>query len=321
MGQSHKKNFSFADLLWDTWCVISVVGIWPRFIEPKLLKTTRLDVKLPGLKKDLKAVAFSDLHLNPCMSETLLEKIVQQTKAFNPDLIFFLGDFLCDGHLDSKEQLESFLKSFSAPLGVYAVLGNHDYSDSVSINEKGDYDVTSGVFHFKKAFSRLFSKVKLSSQTTERAQQIKDHYELLETLSKTPFKLLNNKTVLIDQDGVKLNITGLGEYMMGKALPEQAYQNYDPSIPGITLVHNPDMIPRLKDYPGSLVLSGHTHGGQINLPWVSNKLTMMEDFRYKIGRVEDPGKTAFISRGVGSVKPFRWNAPPELVLITLKGDS
>ena len=156
---------------------------------------------------------------------------------------------------------------------------------------------------------------------SDRAKRIKDHPHLADVLKKTPFKLLQNQTVAIHQGDLKLNLTGLGEYVLDRADPEAAFKGVDPSSPGIILVHNPDMVPKLLKYPGNLILSGHTHGGQVNLPWIWKKLTLMEQIRFKEGRIEEDGKTVFVSRGVGSVKPFRWNAPPELVLIELRGDS
>lgn len=307
------------DLLWDTWCVGSLVGIWPRFIEPRLLTTTTLEIRLPGLKRDLKALAFSDLHFQAGISSSFLQKILRKSVAFKPDLVFFLGDFLCDSELYAPSQLQSFLQAFKPPLGGYAVLGNHDYAAPVSVNNLGDYDLCEKENPFKKAFQRLAYPLVLSRKVTERAKKVKEHPELLAVLKKTPFKLLNNQTQVIQKGDLHLNITGLGEHMLGRVQPAEAFKKFQPGVPGIVLVHNPDAVPHLIDQPGNLILSGHTHGGQINLPWIWKRLSRMEEPQFKEGRFEFPSKTLYVSRGVGSVKPFRWYAPPELVLIHLKG--
>lgn len=303
-----------ADILWDSWCILSVVGIWPRYIEPKILKTNKFTIKC-SVEGNLKIAAFSDLHFNPSLSDKFLAKITSQVMKFKPDLIFFLGDFLCDGHLYQKERLEKFLNTFSAPLGCFAVLGNHDYAEPVSINEHGEYDITERESHFSKAFTRIFNNIELKAISTERALNVKDHDELIDLLYSTPFKLLNNHSEVV---GDSVNIVGLGEYSLGKAHPKIAFKHYCENLPGIVLVHNPDMIPRLEEFPGQIILCGHTHGGQINLPWIWKKLTVMEHLKYKEGLIEENGKTLYITRGVGSVKQFRWNAPPELCLITLE---
>lgn len=303
-----------ADILWDGWCILSLVGIWPRFIEPKILKVKQLHIRAP-VKRKLKIAAFSDLHFNPKTPEKFLLKITSKVMNFEPDLIFFMGDFLCDGHLYQEKRLERFLNTFKAPLGCFAVFGNHDYDEPVSINSYGEYDVTEREAHFSKAFNRIFNDIKLKGITTERASKVKEHESLANLLYKTPFKILNNQTHVVED---LVNVVGLGEYSLGKAHPHLAFHHYQKDLPGIILIHNPDLIPKLKDYPGELVLAGHTHGGQINLPWIWKKLTIMENLQYKEGLVEEEGRSIYITRGVGSVKPFRWNAPPELCLITVE---
>lgn len=315
MPKKLSSKFNYADFLWDLWCTLSIVGIWPRYIEPNLLRKKLLKLTLPTLKSPLKIAVFSDLHLHPDVKNKFLNKLSEAINSFNPDLVFFVGDFICDGQFTDEEQLIEFFRRFNPPQGAFAVLGNHDYSEPVSINEYGDYDVSIQNTPFKKAFRRLFKPMTLTKIITEQARSVPLHEALIGAINKTPFKLLQNETV---QAG-GLNITGLGEYVLGRADPEKAFNDFEKSLPGVVLVHNPDMIPKLSDTPGELFLSGHTHGGQVNLPWIWKKLTMMEDIRFKEGLVKLNDKTAYITRGVGSVKPFRWNASPELLLLEVSG--
>lgn len=117
-----------------------------------------------------------------------------------------------------------------------------------------------------------------------------------------------------------LNICGLGEHMAGKALPQEAYKNYDTNYPGLILVHNPDAIPRLKNYPGEVILCGHTHGAQINLPWMWRRFIVLENPRYKRGLLHENQRWIYINRGVGAVMNFRWFSVPELLLLELDSD-
>lgn len=303
-------------LLWDAFCLSSLVGIWPRFVEPNLLTKVELELRLPGLKQDLTLLVFSDLHFHSRTSDRFLRKLVEKAEKSQPDLIFFLGDFLCHSRLYSKEKLERFLSRFSPPLGAFAILGNHDYSEPVSVNAEGDYDVVDNDHEFQKAFGRLASNIRPSGKRTGRLKNIKESRELAEALKSTPFRLLHNQTHFLKK--AHLNITGLGEYMTGHFKPEIAFKGYQSQAPGIVLVHNPDATPHLRQYPGQLILSGHTHGGQVNLPWVWKKLTLMENPQFKEGVFDLGDKTLFVSRGVGSVQPFRWYAPPEWVLLRLR---
>ena len=316
------KKFPLTDFLWDTWCTVSIIGIWPRFIEPKLLAKTPLQVQiaqLPDPLRNFKILHLSDIHLNKQTSNRFLNKIIKATKVFAPDLIVFTGDFLCYSEFGDKERLRSFLQTFSAPYGCFAILGNHDYASPVSINEQGDYDlIDKETSQFAKGWNRLFFRGKVSGKTTPAVKQIGFQEDLLALLQETPFKLLHNETVQIPVKGTFLNLTGLGDHSLGKDLFNTAFKHYKSQYPGIVLSHNPDTFPTLKNYPGDLVLAGHTHGGQINLPGIWKRLSLMEHPEYKAGYHTLGKKQLYVSTGLGNITPFRWFAPPELVLITLE---
>lgn len=310
------------NFLWDAWCACSIVGIWPRFIEPYMVGVTHLSLQVPTLPPTLKGtkiVQFSDLHLHPGVPDFFLKKIIEKVHSLQPDIIVFTGDFICFSNLVQQNRLNQFLCSFSAPHGCFAVLGNHDYERPVAVNSEGEYDIaTDSTSVVAKGVKRVLSTVKLAKKTTERAKAIGKHQELVELIQKTPFQLLDNRSKLIPIKDSQINIVGVGEYTLGKFTPEKAFQEYKKQYPGIILAHNPDTIPLLKEYPGDVILCGHTHGGQVNLPWVWRKLTLLENMEYKYGLFHPFNKWAYVSRGVGSVLPFRWFAMPEIVSINLE---
>ena len=316
---SQSKNTS--SLLWDLFCTTSLIGIWPRFIEPRLIFTSHQHLTIQDLPKDLhglKILQISDLHLHSKTSPAFLQKLTKKCQQLQPDLIAFTGDFLCYSQLNEPERLKSFLQSFKAPFGCYAVCGNHDYDSFVSINTKGDYDViTPASSSLTRAFSRLSSSISLTKTVTEQAKQTNLHAQLVSLLEETPFKLLHNTCLPIAIRNTKLNICGLGEYSLGKVNPKEAFRCYDPQFPGIILLHNPDGISLLKDYPGEIVLAGHTHGGQVNLPWMWKKFTALENISFKKGMIRYENKWMYVNRGLGSVLPFRWFSPPEILCLTL----
>jgi uncharacterized protein len=321
MSLSSAKSY-FSDHLWDIWCVCSIIGIWPRFIEPRLIATNKVSLPIKNLPKELsglKIVQFSDLHLHPKISGQFLTKCIRKINQLKPDIIVFTGDFICQCKLEDKKRLLDTLNRLSAPFGCYAIVGNHDYQTTVSINEEGVYDcIDQQSSHIRQGFKRLFSPVYPKGVVSEKAKQVPIHPELIDLLKKTPFQLLDNTTELVSINGSRINITGVGEYMLGKCLPEQAFKKFDPGYPGIVLAHNPDCIPLLSSYPGDVILSGHTHGAQVNLPLIWNHFTLMEQPSFKKGLFQTHGKWLYVNRGIGSVMPFRWFSLPEITLLTLE---
>ena len=309
--------------LWDLFCATSLIGIWPRFIEPNLIFTTHLSLPIPNLSKDLqglKILQISDLHLNTYTSNAFLAKLINKCQILKPDLIVFTGDFICYSNLEESTKLKSLLDQFYAPYGCYAVLGNHDYASFVSINDEGDYDMITPPLSssLSRAFQRLIESKTLTKKTTERARNISLHSGLISLIQTTPIKLLHNETKILSIASAKLNLCGLGEYTLKKNDAVQAFKMYDNRYPGIILLHNPDGIFSLTNYPGDIVLSGHSHGGQVNLPWMWKKFTLLENMKFKRGLKKEGDKWLYINRGLGSVLPFRWFSPPEILLLTLK---
>ncbi len=317
-------SFNFCDFFWDLWCIVSIIGIWPRFIEPKLLQITRHTFNLsscPTALKGLKIIQFSDLHFQKGFSPRYLKRLSEKIHNESPDIVLFTGDFICNSILEKDEQsnLLQFLNELQAPYGCYAVLGNHDYAEYVSANVNGEYDTLQEDQRsiITRGFSRLFGKTKLVKRVTPRAAAMGHHQQLMELLQKSPFQILENVCYQIRIKDSFLNICGLGEYTLAKTCPEVAFQSYNPLYPGIILVHNPDAIPLLQNYPGEIVLCGHTHGGQVNLPWMWTKFTLMEHPQFKRGAIEYHGKSIYVNRGVGSLMQFRWFAIPEILVFTL----
>jgi uncharacterized protein len=322
-----KKKIKIGDILWDLWCVVSVVGIWPRFIEPNTIKTNRVKIKIPNLPpslKGLKILQFSDLHLNKGMTNHFLRKLHRKIEEAAPDIITYTGDFLCYGKFPDKERLKHFFQSIPrAPYGNYAIMGNHDYTDYICVNEDGDYDVgrqgAKGSV-ITRGFQRLSKKLVVSGKVTPEAANVPINEELIDLINETSFKLFHNETVTIPIHDTKINICGLGEHMLGRLNPDEAYKNYDKNYPGIILVHNPDGVPYLKNYPGEVILCGHTHGGQVNLPWMSGRFIVLENIQYKHGLFSEGKRWIYVNRGVGGVMNFRWFCIPELLLLELDTD-
>jgi predicted MPP superfamily phosphohydrolase len=308
--------------LWDLFCLCSLIGIWPRFIEPNLLATTRLCWKVPHLEGDLQGfriACFSDIHLSSNLSDRFINRLISQIQAFSPHLILFVGDFLIHSAVNESQRLTGLLNQLTAPYGCFAVLGNHDYVSTGTVNVNGEYDIQRmPSSSLEKAVQRLSSSLSLVKRVTDQAKAVPAHPELLDLLHSTPFQLLHNQTQFIAVKRGGLNVCGLGEYMLGRCLPAQAFVDYKIGHPGIILAHNPDSAPLLQDYPGEMILCGHTHGGQINLPWIRHKLALMENPQWYRGLFQLGKKWLYVMRGIAGAMPFRLFARPELVFITMR---
>ena len=309
---------------------LSVIGIWPRFIEPRLLKTTHLIWDLPAGADHLaglKIVHLTDLHFHESFPQKFLKKIIERIAQIQPDILVFTGDFLCYSKLQHSERLSSFLSHLEAPLGSYCVFGNHDYARYVSLNRDGIYDLVSPpdpLAGLLRGVRTLFFPSSTGRGVSEKVVATPLHEELCKCLRATPFKLLENSTVTLP---VGLNITGLGDLALGRCHPQAAFAGYNRQYPGLVLSHNPDSLPALLDFPGDWILSGHTHGEQIHLPWpkwgrrLTQKLARLENKNYTRGLFTVGDKHFYINRGLGCHKPFRLFSPPEISVIHAKKKS
>lgn len=334
MEPSCQKNSSrFWNLIWDIWCVVSIVGIWPRFIEPRLLSTTKLTIQLPDLAQvfnNFKILFFSDIHISSITSKKFLAKVSKRIAQEKPNIILIGGDFLTHSSMDGKELLHKFLSSLQSSHenfhGVFACLGNHDYQEYVTLGKKGAFVIQNNTqSSIIAGFKRLFrSKKEPLSQEASRHKPLLPIPELVLLLKNAGVTLLENERVVLTYQGRKLQLAGIGDIMAGQARPDIAFANWDPTTPGIVINHNPDAWPLLKPYPGNIYLFGHTHGGQVNLPWMWKKLTPLVNIKFKRGLFQEGSsnlieekKTLYVSRGIGSTFPFRWFSIPEIVSITL----
>lgn len=313
-------------LLIDFISIFSIVGVWPRYVEPYLVKVTDRTWKLPPKYHhldNLRIVQFSDLHFHSQFSEKFLDRVARRILKQKPDIILFTGDFICYSKLEDQERLKKFLNRLRAPHGCFCIFGNHDYAQYVSRNSTGIYDImrpiNPAVGIMRAVWTIIRTKPEIYHITNEAASTPL-HEELCSLLHETPFMLLENTTINLP---IGLNITGLGDYALGRCRPDTAFAGFVKDLPGIVLSHNPDTFVHLFDYPGDWILSGHTHGEQIHLPFlrrVSRKLARLENPHFTRGYFKMRGKECYVNRGIGGHKPFRFCSPPEVLVLTGKKD-
>lgn len=266
------------------------------FIEPALrLRVRRWRVKRSDWPQNrpVKVAVLTDLHMaEPTTPLSRLEKIVARTNALGADLIVVLGDLTAGHSYVTKDVLvretATVLGALSAPLGVYAILGNHDWWQDKAAQDRGRGPVETAV-----------------------------------ELERNGIPVLENKAIALP-NGVWL--AGLGDqiairhsrgvYSGVDDLPgtlEQIPQD----APAILLAHEPDIFPKVPSRV-ALTLCGHTHGGQVRLFGWSPVVPSRFGNRYAYGHVHEDGRDLVVSGGIGcSMLPVRFGVTPEITVIEL----
>ncbi len=242
--------------------------------ETSHLSLTRHIVRIPGLSGPLRVVQLSDLHRSWCVSESFIAQIVAQANALRPDLFLLTGDFVTrsSGYADSCMR---HLADLRAPMGRYAVLGNHDYW----------CDHNTG------------------------APVIAAH------LADIGIVLLTNRSVRL---GHNLRLVGVDDGHAGNPNLPLAFERVEQEEGVITITHNPMLFPLLSHYP-CVTLAGHTHGGQVNIPLITDAI-VGGNTRFMRGWYREPNAPGrlYVSRGLGTVHvPLRINSAPEIALFDL----
>jgi predicted MPP superfamily phosphohydrolase len=252
----------------------------------------------PGLK--LRVVALADIHAcEPWMSASRIASICAHANTLGGDVTVLLGDYATGMNLVTRyvhpDEWSKALATLSAPLGVHAILGNHDWWEDKAAQQIGSGD-TFG--------HRALRDVGIPVYANQAVRLEKDGHGfwlagLEDQLALLPGKKWNRQwmTGLDDLDGTLAQVTD--------------------DAPVILLAHEPDIFPQVPKRV-SLTLSGHTHGGQVRLFGRSPVVPSRFGDRYAYGHVVEHDRNIIISGGLGcSIAPIRFGSPPEIVVIDL----
>jgi len=277
-------------------CVLALWGFW---IEPASLRVNTYSVPIPGwpaADAPLRIALLSDLHVgSPWNGLGKLRAIVERTNAAAPDLILLAGDYISHrnpgGHLIPPEEFEGVLRGLHAPLGVYAVLGNHDFA-----------------FNPRRV-----------TQALERAG--------IRVLNDEAFRVPPSAAGIprFDAGGSRAGgalapfwIVGVTDLLRGPHDLGSALAGVTDDAPVLLLTHNPDLLPEVPARV-ALTFAAHTHGGQVRVPFLGRPLVPSRyGERYAAGFIIDDGRRMFVTTGLGtSILPVRFLVPPEIALLTL----
>lgn len=251
-------------------------GFWEAS-QIRIRRTKVLIPRLPAAFAGKTIAVLADLHHGPYVSLDFIRDAVRLANALKPDLFALVGDYAHKG-THTVEQLVPCLEVLSelqAPLGVFAVPGNHDMQHQ----------------------GRVYREV----------------------IATTPLADLTNSAVPVSSGSEPLWLAGVDDLWWGKPDLDAALRDVPERAAVVLLSHNPDFAELSPNPRVGLMLSGHTHGGQVYLPWVGSPwLPSRYGEKYRHGLVQGPASQVFVSRGLGEAGyPVRFNAPPEIVVLTL----
>lgn len=298
--------------------LLSWIIAFVKWFFPTKLVVRQLVLKIHGLKEPVKIVHISDIHYDgphsviPRITPHFLDQTIEIANQQAPDLVVITGDFVEFAPEPAELLAKNWLSKLKPTYGVYAVLGNHD------------------------------------DKTPRSKSLIAQHLA-----TSANIRVLENESVfpMGDKPG-NLMLIGFGDFTH-KHFQIGPVENSlsDISRPKLVLSHHPDSAELLRQYRADVILSGHTHGGQVLLPFLGTPLRYLSKINallpYKIrkcmpfvnvlknwdwieglhkvtrvGKVnsENPGVDVnylFVNRGLATHPPLRFNCHPEIAVIEL----
>lgn len=269
---------------------------YDRMIGAHKLHVTEYDLDLPGLTRrldGLRLVHLTDIHHGPWLPLDLVRDVVKITNSLEPDLVALTGDYV----VNSPRYIQPVADELAAlrpGCGTVAVLGNHDWWE--------------GGEEIREALSR-------------RGICMLDNGRCYVTPEG---KLVAGGELPGSEEESALFLAGVGDCWTDTVEVDKALDGLPIRKPCILLSHNPEVAedPRLAEgrWRIDLMLSGHTHGGQVR-PHVfgARAVKSRRRLRYAHGLVKGPACLVYISRGIGTAGiPLRVNMPPEIALFRFR---
>lgn len=273
------------------------IGATMGILDKDDFEVSQKSIKLNNLPEELKGTTItllSDIHSGPYMNENLMREYAEAVNEIGSDIILIPGD-LTNSSVSEALPFTRAFKNLNAKEGIFASLGNHDFFS--------DADYITNVIS-----------------------------------NETPLKILRNDFKILNIKGKELCIVGIDDTRQSGAKQDEILINnlnqtmenmksdFDKrrldlnSVPKITLFHKPYFLDEISNRGLDLILSGHTHGGQVVLAKFGNLNLSFAGAvsKYISGYYESGNSKMYISKGIGTVAlPIRLNCKPELTKITL----
>ncbi|MBC7789646.1 MAG: metallophosphoesterase family protein [Anaerolineae bacterium] len=268
----------------------SAVALHAIFLAPRQLRITQTEAPIPGLSREFDGYTIallSDLHQATLPGVSHSHRAARIAQSFDPDLIALTGDFGVSFNASYAASAPFYRSGMRELAPVIADLSARDGIIAVLGNHDYYYDAPA----------------------------------VAEWLKSLQVKVLINEAFMVERNGARLAIAGVDDTEEGTIDPAGGCGAIPPEVHRVIFAHNPDAVLHLSaTLPVSLVLAGHTHGGQVILPIVGALVrhSRICAARYPRGWVPNERVPLFVSAGVGSQIPLRFRCPPEVVIVRLR---
>lgn len=266
------------------------VALYGGEFERHWLEVVHKEISISGLPpafEGAKLAQLSDIHLDEFTEPFLLREAIDEINRAQPDYVLLTGDYVTSQVLppqltaEAARQCGRLLNRIACPRR-YAIFGNHD----IWAGEK----------------------------------------EVGEALRSNGIAVLRNDYLPLDRNGGRMWLAGFDDPVCGRPDPDRSIPSSIRNIPQqpvILMCHAPDYLDEFRLHPAAqsvaLMLSGHTHGGQIRLPLIGALRLPPGGRKYVEGLFNVDAIQLYVNRGIGSVGvPFRFDCRPEITLFTLR---
>jgi len=254
-----------------------------RFIEPNWIGVGKHRVPiLPQGSSPIRIVQLADLHASDEVPLNFIEYAIDLALKEKPDVVCLTGDFITH-HWDEWNAYSRILERLSKTAPTFASTGNHDGSK---------WMVQYGGYNRPTKVMEMLEKANIKVLMNERHE--------LSLPGKAPFELI-----------------GLGDLWASDFKPRGLLDRDQDHLPRVVMSHNPDTKDHIERDDWDLMLSGHTHGGQLTLPWGSAPFAPVVDKRFVRGLHQWKKHWLHITKGVGSLRKMRLNCFPEISVVEL----
>jgi hypothetical protein len=254
-----------------------------RYFEPGHFEITEKSIRINRFSKELRILHLSDFHVSGSVSLKSIEKAIDLSLEQKPDVAFLTGDFIT-WKLQDISQYRHILQKLSSTIPVFACIGNHD-----------------------------------GGRWAASSHGYKDISKVRNLLQSSGVHFLFNEKIKVEINQQKFVIAGLGDLWAGDLDPKSVLKKKsEKDIPIIVMSHNPDSKTELKLYDWDILLCGHTHGGQLVVPFIGYRPFLpVRDKKFPEGILSWGNQHIHVTRGIGNLHGLRINCRPEISLLNV----